>query len=1049
MHSMYGQSMSAPHTPTSTASSTPGTAGSGGFQQMGGQSALGGYHLQGGSYHQSLQSYATPSSMMPPSSTAMSLPQTIAPASAPSNDRLVPLRPITSAPPSLHAQHGMHLQLQPGMSSGYGPQSSMQGSETPTHVVGSQGRRGILPSAPGRPAVGTTGSGPVKNANIPAKDADGKFPCPHCTKTYLHAKHLKRHLLRRKLFLYVRTQKFNVRLDTGDRPYMCVLCRDTFSRSDILKRHFQKCSVRRGNPTGASHLSAQAHLKKSTSRSAVEDLLRNMNGVSNMPTDANLVPFGVIPDMPDRHIPDASTIMSEEHIKQEQIKQEQIKQEHGSRSNSLKRLSGGGGRNRRSLTGPGPGGSSRASFDQNHSADIPTTMSSSINPQLATFNMPNGHNGSSFNQSYDYTSQSNGTTLPPQDSMPTMTNGRGNMPMFGAASNSQQPGVDWSQMFQPGAQDGFMSSFNPNLAQNQIEIKSEPSMTLSNDGLFTGVYPITGGSIGTNAPGTGFPGWNMSFSQTDPFHQIATQIANFCFPPNAQVTKGADEVRSYLSADNIKHFLEQYVNFQGHFPLIHMPTFHITETYKGLLLAMICVGAVYSERITPAEVRELMEQAKLMIERDSRLFSTIGTDSAYNSSTGERNVGRNKIDLEEIQAIFLLHVLFTWHGTPVQREMARRQFPTLVKLARTAGLTRPSTLPESLSVPHQQNVGIEHLHSGTFDWGGWIEQEKRSRLYYTLFLFDSVMAMYFNLPPHFDSFGINLPLPADDAAWDAQSAAQCAEVLGSYGTTTTRERNIEGNGHARQPDLHSALKALMDPNSNLTPGTTNLYSKFILIHALHVQIWHAQRQLQDGEISNAQGMPFNRSGTGTPTSLNDWTVRSANGSVNGHVNNTSRRATPVDVEGQAQHSLMSINNALEKWKKAWDDDLATQYPRSLNSNRRFGFYRDGIHFYYLAKYLLKNRMDWHMAPDQRLTYVMNILKSVKTWVMSDSAKKGEELGSVSDIDQDYGVSDLTLDMAQLFKPINKQIDSPVAGVHTNIGNGGIDMVRKEGLVNFL
>ena len=33
---------------------------------------------------------------------------------------------------------------------------------------------------------------------IPAKDADGKFPCPHCNKTYLHAKHLKRHLLRRE-----------------------------------------------------------------------------------------------------------------------------------------------------------------------------------------------------------------------------------------------------------------------------------------------------------------------------------------------------------------------------------------------------------------------------------------------------------------------------------------------------------------------------------------------------------------------------------------------------------------------------------------------------------------------------------------------------------------------------------------------------------------------------------------------------------------------------------------------------------------------------------
>jgi hypothetical protein len=38
-----------------------------------------------------------------------------------------------------------------------------------------------------------------KSALIPAKDADRKFPCPRCTKAYLHAKHLKRHLLGRKL----------------------------------------------------------------------------------------------------------------------------------------------------------------------------------------------------------------------------------------------------------------------------------------------------------------------------------------------------------------------------------------------------------------------------------------------------------------------------------------------------------------------------------------------------------------------------------------------------------------------------------------------------------------------------------------------------------------------------------------------------------------------------------------------------------------------------------------------------------------------------------
>jgi hypothetical protein len=197
MHSMYGQSMSAPHTPISSVPNTAGNIGNGGFQHM-----TRGYRIQGAPYQPSPQNYSTSSSMIPQNSVALSHPQPIAPAPSQtsSHNRLVPLRPMTSAPLLTH--NSMHSQLQSGMTSPYSQQSPGQDQDTPTHVVGSQGRRGILPSAPGRPAVTATGPGSTKNASIPAKDADGKFPCPHCTKTYLHAKHLKRHLLRREHFLF-------------------------------------------------------------------------------------------------------------------------------------------------------------------------------------------------------------------------------------------------------------------------------------------------------------------------------------------------------------------------------------------------------------------------------------------------------------------------------------------------------------------------------------------------------------------------------------------------------------------------------------------------------------------------------------------------------------------------------------------------------------------------------------------------------------------------------------------------------------------------------
>lgn len=72
------------------------------------------------------------------------------------------------------------------------------------------------------------------------------------------------------------------------RPYACGLCEDTFSRSDILKRHFAKCSVRRGNPTGASHLT-HSRANKRKQPSLAEMLTISMAG-NTVPPSASSAP---------------------------------------------------------------------------------------------------------------------------------------------------------------------------------------------------------------------------------------------------------------------------------------------------------------------------------------------------------------------------------------------------------------------------------------------------------------------------------------------------------------------------------------------------------------------------------------------------------------------------------------------------------------------------------------------------------------------------------------------------------------------------------------
>jgi hypothetical protein len=390
-------------------------------QQQQQNAGRGGYIMQQNPYQQQPQQPQQQAQQHYPVTSGM-MPQTTA---APVHPHQQPLAPAPSAagrvPPVLRPMPAAGVMPQPGMNSPYGQSPMMQqpsmlpqDGEQPTHVVGSQGRRGVLPSAPGRPPAPAAGTG-VTKTQIPQKDADGKFPCPHCTKTYLHAKHLKRHLLRH----------------TGDRPYMCFLCHDTFSRSDILKRHFQKCSIRRGNPTGASHLShPQSHVKKNAAaqqqaQQAAQQQVQQqqvqaqyqpqqqqhqvkmegdggqMNGMGQMPpvTD-NMGSFGLIPA-------------------QDGVNNLVNNQNQMSRSSSINGQMDDRNRDRQSMPSmPNSNVSTRpGSYEQPYNGDV----QNNINPQLANYSMPPAH-------------------------------AQNGMPMFGGANQTQQSNLDWAQMFQADAE---------------------------------------------------------------------------------------------------------------------------------------------------------------------------------------------------------------------------------------------------------------------------------------------------------------------------------------------------------------------------------------------------------------------------------------------------------------------------------------------------------------------------------------------------------------------------------------------------------------------
>ncbi|KAJ4291776.1 hypothetical protein N0V90_009671 [Kalmusia sp. IMI 367209] len=437
--------------------------------------------------------------------------------------------------------------------------------------------------------------------------------------------------------------------------------------------------------------------------------------------------------------------------------------------------------------------------------------------------------------------------------------------------------------------------------------------------------------------------------------------------------------------------------------MIHSSLDYATA-YDGLILTMVCIGAVYSDRIGVRDVRWLMELVRASVFRSSQVYKGAmkrARDAVEESTTLSGNI-------QEIQALVHIQSLFVWHGSQKQRQQAREEFWVLASIVRQAGMLRPFPSGHvNASTLHQPGpLNVSELNFWT--WPVWLEQETRIRVLYLVFLIDASLAIFFNLSPQFDTFDIQLPLPADDAAWEAKTGEKCASALGLRGEVA-QEQNYAGSRRPKQLVMSDAL-ALLHQGTNFPHRATNVYSKFILIHAIHVQIYKLQRQFLSSSISS-----FSSSNASTPQSHSDWT--STDGTIS---NGSSGHVTPVDgnvsQNSQAQLVFRSTMFALMLWKKNWDSDMQSQYG---TSQRPQGFCRDGIHFYFLAKAFLQNsrREDWGAQPDVRFQQVFNLLKHIRTHVASDSASKNLDTGSVTSVDDSYGMADLTLNMKLLFTPI--------------------------------
>ena len=622
----------------------------------------------------------------------------------------------------------------------------------------------------------------------------------------------------------------------------------------------------------------------------------------------------------------------------------------------------------------------------------------------------------------------------PQNNLhPPMPNGDGN--------GSQ---IDWSRVFTHGGQNGYIGGQPMNASpqgMNDIKTKQEDHTDFYQQNDFRG-EPFLGGiySHDTAFDGGDFDGGLFGFPNWSTDNLLQAKVGNLiqqCFPEGAESARGnlaAELVLECLKVENVKHFVEHYTSFHGHWALLHIPTFKLTEANNNLVLTIICIGAIYSPRLGIHQVRQMMDFVKATVFRSCRIYSrTINGQS--------EDIGNDPAQVEELLALTMLQIIFTWHGDPTQRELARGEFPVLVRIAKAMGLYQavpPGHYAYSALHFTPSSQGLQS-DANAWGWHGWLEQEKRNRVLYSMIMMDSALVLYFNCIPQFDLSEVRLMLPADDPAWDASDEQECADVLGLNGSLA-QGKNTTGTRRLRQLTIREAMRTLLDPGAAFQTRATNAYSKFILIHALIVRIVACQKLLLLPG-TQLQGFNFNLNAVtpGSPLSPSSGAEQHSGGvgvfsTPKSGQGSPAGRSSPSSKHAAAVQERKRLSQALEKWKRIWDQDIELQYPSSQTQHqRRFGFSRDGVHFFYLGRSFLQSQRpaDWELEPDVRFQKVMALLKRIKSIVALDTEMSGQDIGSVGDIDDQYGLDSLTLDMKLLFKPYDSQVDSPVSGVRTH------------------
>jgi len=279
-----------------------------------------------------------------------------------------------------------------------------------------------------------------------------------------------------------------------------------------------------------------------------------------------------------------------------------------------------------------------------------------------------------------------------------------------------------------------------------------------------------------------------------------------------------------------------WYHFSEQVPILHKPTFSPDKTPNLLLIAMMAIGASCLDKIHGYEVTQAGAELSNFLAWHLRW--EIFSDYHF----------RPPAKLWVFQALLLLELYEKMYSTRALHERAHIHHATTITLMRRgSSLIGRSALDSPPSVRDDKQGMNGSRHSSTSGantpdewWNHWITNEATRRAAFAAFVIDSTHATMFGHSTVMVAHEMRLPLPCDEALWNATNSAEVGRI----------EASLHTNGVKPISFLEGLKRTL-----NAQEVRTNSFGRTILMAGLLSVSWHMnQRDLQVNSLGVSQAL---------------------------------------------------------------------------------------------------------------------------------------------------------------------------------------------------